>query len=803
MHFITAPGRKRSVAELACLGGMLCLFLVACGFSAPVLRHDWQWWPGREGLAALLEQTTSPWLSSGFGTLTLYQPNVPFAAALLASGPIGNASLSFVLYMLLIAGVCLWAVRDAVTSLGVESATLRSALCAVFLFNPWTYTEIVAGHAFMVFALAMTLLLFIRTAASTINLTQTTILLALLIPQLQFFLVACIYVAVAAIVRRRYMLLIAPPLCALPVLINILGNRGTLLGTVHTLPWLYNLSVEPNQAVFLLGYFAGYTKPVASIFTGAMVLLLLGTFGIVIRNRRALPMLLVSGGTLVLVLLSQGLKGPLKEPLSALFSALPEFSLYRELYDVLGFVLAGYIVLCALEPRPRWWSKSLVVASAATMMAIWIAHPPRAFWTGLGNVPHVAVQPEPHSRFALIPAFQPLSFEGRGSGIDPDAFPRGGDQYPVNETFPTYPVERALATFQKNGDSSELAALSVSQIIVRPHYAPAPFQAAVAGRLRIGKKLARYHPIAFPEMSMSGTPNLGTLNRSLAADGIFFADVTSDMRDQLPLAILAGSFANSVSAPIDTTNERAGWIDARLIFTRYPELAQAHGGAYTEAPGKALSVKGPFLLVNVDGKLLTASGRKIAGIVARRFQWAALPPGVDSVRCRGRCLVALQGRPPPNLPLEPVPVQSIRTLPFKRIFPWLLVAQLPDRRWKTIRYNVRFTTGWAAYTQLRPLPHFRFDTIANGWLLPSARERGGYLVLVETTAAEQVAAYAFILLAATLMAYHDYRKPLRRIVGKWGFKPAASVALSGRRVLPERRDAPGDAFSQIDFRLKT
>jgi hypothetical protein len=59
-------------------------------------------------------------------------------------------------------------------------------------------------------------------------------------------------------------------------------------------------------------------------------------------------------------------------------------------------------------------------------------------------------------------------FEGRGSGVDPDAYVQEERGTPLNEFFPTFPVDAALAQLQR-GHTSEAQALGVSQIVVRPY----------------------------------------------------------------------------------------------------------------------------------------------------------------------------------------------------------------------------------------------------------------------------------------------------------------------------------------------
>ncbi len=737
------------------------MFVIACGWTAPVLRHDWTWWPGGQGIRDLLEQTTSPWMPSGFGTLSPYQPNVILTAALLVTLPFGNASLSFVAYSALIMALCIFFVRASAQALQVSSIPLRLALSAIFIFNPWSYTEVVSGHVFMVFTVAVALFLFVRITTARPTLFQVTVLLALIIPQVQIFFVACAYVVVVAIARRRVGLLAAPLLCSMPLLIIGIGSYAALLQTVHALPWVRIQSVELTKGVFLLGYFAAYTKSLDSIFLASMCIFWLGIAAVILFDRWSRAKCAVVLASVAVVFIASGLKGPLAAPLAIAFTRFPQMYIYRELYDLLGLTLIGCLALYAFAVRTRRLAEITAGMCACIMIACWVIQPPRAFWVSISRVPHVDLSAPAHTRFALIPGFQPLDYAKLGSGLDPDAFGRGQDVYPVNETVPDYPVQRALSSYQNDGSVADLQALSVSRIVVRPYYESISNQVMSANGNMRSVRFLRRNIAPFPEMSVRSLPSIGTLDRSLAAGGVFFGDVTPELQPQLNAAALSGTYTREIAPPLDSVDRHSHWIDARLVFVNYPGLSQAFGGAYTESSANSLPVSGPYVLVRISGKLADVAGRRRIAPATRGFQWVRLPPNVQAVRCYGRCLVALQGEPPVRAPLEPPDAGRVRGIAFRRVLPWLLTAQAPGGGEMTLRYNERFAPGWSAYRGTKMLAHFRVDAIANGWLLPPSRS-SFTIVIVERTAALEVLSYCALFVAICLMGSRDFARRRQR-----------------------------------------
>ena len=93
----------------------------------------------------------------------------------------------------------------------------------------------------------------------------------------------------------------------------------------------------------------------------------------------------------------------------------------------------------------------------------WLFRPPGDLLGGVEA--RIRIRPfplRPLRRVALLPAFQPLGMRGGGGdGADPDAFVYPGDVPTLNEYFPSYPVDMALARYEQSGDVTALRALGV------------------------------------------------------------------------------------------------------------------------------------------------------------------------------------------------------------------------------------------------------------------------------------------------------------------------------------------------------
>jgi hypothetical protein len=686
----------------------------------PVLRQDWA--PTGFSWAWAF----NGWWRSGIGGARPYPDGYLLTLpAALGTELFGTAAVS-VLIVFGIGVLCAFGARAVALDLGAgEPGASAAAIFAVL--NPWVYTELVAGHTPMLLGYGATIWLvrevFKREPRPAVLVAAT--LLAL--QQLQFFVVCFALLAIVAIARRRWQEIAVVLVAALPVAIGLIGDRGALGSIPFVLGWERNQSVAPIEAFQLNGYFERY----ADCFHGWFGVAAWSTCALAVpavAARRSWKILTVAVLTAIALLFSMGELGPLRPIFTWAVEHVRALGLYRELYDVLGFVAIGYIVLisatCARWRAAGWaW-----LAVVLLFPAVWIIAPPSRFWVPASSLPSLHVRQAPNTRFALMPASQPMSFDGRGSGSDPDAYARANDVTPLNGYFILYPVDAALASFLLQGQTRPLEALSVATVSERPW-----LQSDVAALEQQWALPVR----AFPRITRARTVRLSPFPE---------------------LALLPPSQAQiesggdvAIAAPNAEVHADRGWVDARLAFAERPDLAQPFGGALTTDSAAMLPVRsGIGALVFVQGSLHSSDGRVLA-TTTRGYRWVPIPATVTAVRCFGLCVVAAQGPP------EPVPsfadARRGQGVDFHQILPWLATATVPPGGAADLRYNVAYDPNWAAYLGGKRLPHLLLEGIVNGWRLP-ARTLPQRLVLVHVVSAAQflaeIAAIALIAIVTIL-----------------------------------------------------
>jgi len=117
------------------------------------------------------------------GTTTCFRSRSPRSSTSL--GPFAALAV----LMFLIAFAMMWA-TDRLVSLATPDPVVRFSAAAFALFNPWVYAKIVAGHYAMVLSCAALALLVREACSRTPNSLRASIVIACLLPQLQFFLLA-------------------------------------------------------------------------------------------------------------------------------------------------------------------------------------------------------------------------------------------------------------------------------------------------------------------------------------------------------------------------------------------------------------------------------------------------------------------------------------------------------------------------------------------------------------------------------------------------------------------------------------
>jgi hypothetical protein len=696
--------------------------------SVPALRQDWS--PNPFGVPArtLFELGTSGWSSTGIGAPAAYGLAYLLAPILALLRIVFAPEALLAIFMLGVGLLCAFGGR-AIAKHYTDDELMASAAALALTFNPWTFTELVAGHTYMLLAYGATIWLLAETLREKPRSLVLVVSVLLTAHQVQFFLVDTLVLAALAWQKRQF----APLLIALalwvPAAIGIVAERHSLASIPFTLAWQHDQSVPPLGALFLDGYFARYGAQFSAWRSAPMVdIALLAALGLVLemRKRRAAVGIAVLGlGALVLAM---GLRGPLAIPYAWAVLHVTPVAVFRELYDLLAFTAIGYVVfVCSLRARA---AGALFLALAATLAVLWWIPPPSRWWVESARLPALEIRAPSNTRFALVPAFQPLSFEGRGNGADPDAYPRDENVTPVNEYVATYPADAALGAFLANGDAAGLRALSVSVVVERPWLRSR--EGALAQQWALGARFfaqpARARTLALhplPELSLIATPEVGTLDDRLGSGNVFFGDVAGH-----------GAFAPVVvgNANVDASN---GWVDARLAFAQRPDLAQGLGGALTTDPNAWLALR-PDLkaLAWVSGALRARDGTVISG-TTHGYRWISLPRSAGSVACAGLCLVAAQGLPP-RAPANP-PARPYRAVAFTSIAPWLVRATLPPGGAGALRYNVAYDGGWAAYAGGIALPHLRLDATVNGWLVPKRAGAASLYVIQRVAAAQALA----------------------------------------------------------------
>lgn len=727
-HGVPAIARITRVVPIAA-AILFAAFVIAKGI--PTLRHDWNWPIDRAAIPSFAREAFDGWLPAGLGMPnphpTTYLISVPIASAMWLFGPLATLAL----LAAAIAYLCM-RVFAALPSgwRGGTAATIGIGLFAVF--NPWVYNEVVAGHLVMVLAYAGLIGLFAEMlrgrGASTVRLA---LWVALVSAQLQFFILAMLALAAFAIVTRKWLPLLFGTLFALPSVIGLAAERGTLVRIPYEMTWQANQSVPALALLGLGGYFPGYADRLGIAAAVAVwIVLAIAVAGAIVAYRtRAAVWALAAAALLYVAIL--GVHGPVAGPYGWIVRNVPESGVFRELYDLAG-VMAALIVLlaCAAIARVRWLGY-VVLAVGIALPITWLLRPPSDLWIGSSQYRHPAVAALAHTRIALLPAFQPVGLRGGGgNGADPDAFVYPGYVAALNEYFPTYPVDMALARYEQSGDATALRALGVGEIVPRPWLVSRTHGGIGVAAFSLQPKSARRSPVtllrldgATPLFSECSAPNIVGRADPLGACDVFFGDAA-------PYPPVYPIVASGDS--IDPGN---AWIDARLAFAESPGLAQAIGGVLTQSRVPFSIEPGSWLLAYVRGELLGSNGGRLARSPGS-FVWVRVPLGVASVECVGLCELIAKTPVMPALTTAAEPART-RALRFTQLTPWLYLVEKPASSARLLRFNERYDSGWTAFAARRMLQHVRVDMSVNGWLLESPSDN---VVLVQVTALLQLIA---------------------------------------------------------------
>jgi hypothetical protein len=719
---------RQSPRLFALLAAVVFAALIASK-GIPTLRHDWTWPIDRTAIPSFLSSSIDGWLSAGLGTPnphpTTYLIALPIAAAMWLLGPLG----ALILLALVIGYACM---RCVAAACAYWSTTIFGAVgIGLFaLFNPWVYNEVVAGHLVMVLAYAGLIGLFAEMLhgrnASTVRLALWT---AMIEAQLQFFILAMLALIVFASTTRKWMPPVFGAIVALPSVIGLLAERGTLLRIPYGVTWQANQSVPPIPLLSLGGYFPGYADRlglVAAIAVWTVLALALVGF---VRARRHEAVIWSFTVAVIVYIIVLGVHGPLAIPYTWLVRNVPESGVFRELYDLAG-AFAAFLALLASVATGRVRTLGYAALAAGIALALtWLVRPPGDLWVASTRYPHPQIAASPFTRVALLPAFQPLALRGDGGdGADPDAFVYPHQVPALNEYFPSYPVDMALARYEQSGDVEALRALGVGEIVPRPWlvsrtHGEIGFAAtSLAPKFSRVAREIRYLTESTPLISECDRPRIVAFANALGACDLFFGDLPG----YAPV--------RAIAAPTDSIDPRSAWIDARLAFAESPALSQALGGALTQSALPLRVEPKWWLLAYIRGSLWGSNERTLASSNGT-FRWLHVPAAVTSVRCSGLCELVVESpaAPPPSV----APPARTQPLQFRAIAPWLYVIDRRDALTvdALLRFNERYDPGWLGFASHHALRHVRVDASMNGWFLEGSSDS---VVLVQITAVIQL-----------------------------------------------------------------
>lgn len=730
--------RSISVVKHAALPlalGTLVAYLV-CAHGIPLLRHDWGLPQTTQAFPAAWETLFQPLLLRGFGETNPYPTAYLVGFILMPFTLLPPAA--FICFFVALATASV-AGAGAAVARSLDAGTMAQVACALFAtLNPWMYTELVAGHIFMVMSYGFLMWLAAEVLRPEPRPAWLVLWSALLVCQIEFLAFVFVPIVIWFLRRHQYVALFALCVAVVPIAFGIFAHYTDIRQTPFLLEWQVSQSIAIFDALTFRGYFAQYASTFAPVAPALWLIaatactLTMLAFG---RKWHSWPVLLVGACAALLATGTKWIIAPLYT-----FAVLhaPEVGLFRELYDLLALTAIAYTVALALAGRTHRWASILSTAACMALTYAWVADPPYRHFVPQHLIPAQHFSGTDRERVALFPAQQPLQLrDGEGSGYDPDLFYQPGYAAPINSYFPAFPQVRALAAAQ-TGDYLPLAALSVRYIIGRPYLkdntGAQGYEMIVSHRGAIphSQTITRSYPMLG---LVAGYPSIVSVGQSSVGNGIFYGD-----------AKLSSRF-DTVSAPRFGTNAESGWIDARLAYARYPQLATRFGGAFTFGITPLPLRPGTRdVLAWTNGTLRSDRGRIVAA-ASNRLQWYSIGNGTRSLVCSGACMVSGIGNAP-TLPAE-APAQYPHAVDFSWITPWLVRAQIPDHPDSTLRWNIRYERSWMLFG-VRARAHVDLDQSINGWLLPRGTAAGIYLLNVSAATQMALEVFGFVLICMLL-----------------------------------------------------
>ena len=684
--------------------------MARAGKGTPSLRHDWLWPLDRAGLVQHFLDLGTGWFCEGFGHPNAYPMTYPVLAALT---PVVFTLGSHAALVLLVAllGFAAVSVAEVIAARFAVGRTGTAAVAVFLLFNPWVYNKVVAGHLTQTLAYLGIALVACSLLEERPRYTSLALALVLTALQLQFYIVACVLTLTRVRQRPAQLALLTSLIVFSPTIIGVLLDRSWLLAVPFTLPWEEEQSVPFAGGIALGGYFLGYAdKAFTAVWTWPVMAF--GAFAaaaaFVVRRRGVIALAAFGLATLIFV---TGTTGWLAAFWRWAILRAPAIGVFREMYDLVAVVAVVYAVLTgALIGRLPWLSP-VALACAIVIAAAWLPNPPSNLWVAGESLPAPGPRIAGAERYALMPPFQPTSFDGHGSGADPLYAGRAPGGAPANALEPLFPEDRALENYWLRGDSSLLERLGVSLVECRRGISSTDSFFHVRPGSRAAQAVCSSDEVrldaAAPVVAFERGFHLCSLCADAGAGNVFFGDEPP------------GRFT-AVALEREHVLPAKGWVDARLVFSMTPALAQGIGGSFTTQSVRPLDLPpGPSALVNVKGTLLGSRGQLVARDT-NGYRWVALPPESGAVTCLGACLVVGVGEPG-DAPLE-APPSAAYALRHSWRTAWFISVDVPARQAGLLRAFTTYDSGWTAF---RPgdgvfLRHVRVDRVFNGWIVTGA-----------------------------------------------------------------------------------
>ena len=286
------------------------LFLFLTGLHGiQGLRHDWPWIPNSAGFISSAFATLC-WRPDGVGAPRPYPTDYLLAMLDTAIVAVIGVKGLYPLFMFGTSAMCVYGARCLARALGA-GAVGRFGISLFALYNPWVYTEFVAGHLGMIIAYGATLAYF----GAALRRNPPALLLSLFIcisaAQLQFFLVLIAFAAYGTAARRGFLPLVTGLIVALPTVVGVIGNGSTLAAIPYNLSWQTVQSLPVIDAAALTGYFANYVAGFEPFsFDAVWAMGALAAIGLVAGNQKRVGVAFLVLG-IVAWLWSTGTAGPI------------------------------------------------------------------------------------------------------------------------------------------------------------------------------------------------------------------------------------------------------------------------------------------------------------------------------------------------------------------------------------------------------------------------------------------------------------------------------------------------------------